>query len=336
MKRTIILGLTGSVATVLWNKLIAKFQVLGDVFVILTPSAEHFIPNSLNGVKIFREKDEWTWVRHGETTDKWEKDDSILHIRLRDCGSALVIAPCSANTMGKMANGICDNLLTSVVRAWDVNRPVIIAPAMNTHMWNHPVTDENLRKLMGWGYEIIEPQERMLACGTYGVGALADIDEIVEATKDALQWVLPMNVNSFSGIPVGNHPGAFACQRKHGKHTGVDLYCDEGQDVYAVEAGTVVGIEHFTGEWDKSPWWNNTDCVLVEGATGVVCYGEIFPNPDLKIGSSVMQGDHIGNVVRVLKDGKERKDIPGHRTSMLHMELYPHGTIKASDGFENI
>lgn len=334
MKRTIVLGLTGSVATVLYQKLIAKLQTLGDVVIILTEKAEHFVSDEFNGVKVFREDKEWMWFRDGNLSNKWTKNDPILHINLRDMGSVLVIAPCSANTMGKIANGICDNLLTSVVRAWDRTRPVIIAPAMNTYMWEHPVTDEHIEKFLSWGYHIVSPQSKLLACGTEGMGALADIDWIVESTKDALRWKLPIPWDKFSGVPMTGHPGSFACQRKHEKHTGVDLYTEDGQRVTAVEGGRIVGIEHFTGEWDNSPWWNNTDCVLVEGPTGVVCYGEIEPNPFLHVGCKVIAGDGIGFVRQVLKKGKERKDIPGHKTSMLHLELYPRGTTKASNGFE--
>ena len=78
-----------------------------------------------------------------------------------------------------------------------------------------------------------------------------------------------------------------------------------------------------------------TDCLLVEGATGVVLYGEISIPHQIQPGHRVMKGQYIGNVKRVLRDGKERPDIMGHSTSMLHMELYPHGFYKASKGFEN-
>ena len=334
MRRKILLGLTGSVATVLYEKLVEKLQSIGDVSVVLTENAEHFVPNTFDGVKVFREQKEWQWFRDGKLTDKWRRNDPILHINLRDKYSAFVIAPCSLNTLAKLSAGICDNLLTSIARAWDFNRPIIVAPAGNTHMWNHPVTEQNINMLCSWGYTIVNPQSKMLACGTEGMGALADIDEIVKATREALQWVLPMDPDEFSGIPVGDHPGAFACQRKHEKHTGVDLYCKDDTDIRAVESGIVVGIEHFTGEWDNSPWWNNTDCVLIEGPTGVVCYGEIEPVDTLKVGDSVAQGEYIADVRQVLKEGKHRHDIPGHSTSMLHMELYPHGTVKASNGFE--
>lgn len=340
MKRKILLGLTGSVATALYDKLIEQLSELGKVEVIVTEKAYHFIRFrrlcdvlEKHGASFYMESNEWTWERGGALSKKWEKGDEVLHIKLRDEASALVIAPCSANTLAKLANGLCDNLLTTVARAWDFNRPFIVAPAMNTNMWNHPVTDQHLSKLSRFGCRLIEPQEKMLACGTMGVGAMADIYDIVTELSYALCWEFPLD--ECSGIPVGNHPGAFGTQRKHERHTGVDLYTYDGARVTAVEDGVVVGIEHFTGEWDNSPWWNNTDCILIEGASGVVCYGEVTASKYLQVGERVVAGNCIGYVTRVLKDGKERPDIPGHSTSMLHMELYPHGTRKASAKFED-
>ena len=84
----------------------------------------------------FKDEDEWTaWTT---------RDDNVLHIELRKVSNILLIAPLSANTMGKLANGLCDNLLTSVSRCWDVkskSKPFIVAPAMNTMMYEHPITE---------------------------------------------------------------------------------------------------------------------------------------------------------------------------------------------------
>lgn len=139
-----------------------------------------------------------------------------------------------------------------------------------------------------------------------------------------MAWMFPLRF--CTGIPVQPHPGGFGARRKNDVHTGVDLYTNEGEPVYAVEDGVVVAVEHFTGEWDGTPWWNNTDCVLVEGRSGVVCYGEV--SSKVQISTVICAGTHMANVVRVLKEGKERPDIHGHRTSMLHLELYSHGTRK--------
>jgi phosphopantothenoylcysteine decarboxylase len=341
MKHKILLGLTGSVASVLYEKLITEITKIGDLSVIVTEKALPFIEipklcDVLDGYGfLYIDHDEWQWNRAGGTHKKWKKNDPVLHIQLRDQASALVIAPCSANTLAKLASGLCDNLLTTVARAWDLQqRPLILAPAMNTHMWDHPITEHQIAMLTGWGVHTINPQKKMLACGTNGMGAMIDIESIVSLTEDLLRWRFPINFEDCASVPIGDHPGAFATQRKHERHTGVDLYTHEGVVVHAVESGKVVGIEHFTGEWDKSPWWNNTDCILIEGATGVVCYGEVEVSDYIKVGDSVMQGQYLAKVKPVLPKGKERKDIPGHSLSMLHMELYPHGTTKASNGFE--
>jgi phosphopantothenoylcysteine decarboxylase len=339
MKRRIILGLTGSVASVLYVKLIEQLGELGEVDVVLTRSSYSFIDfsklcESLEkvGGTVYSDESEWSWKNNdGTLRSKWEKDDKVLHIELRNKASALVIAPCSANTLAKVANGLCDNLLTTIARAWDMNRPFAIAPAMNTHMWEHPVTKDHLKKFINFSVNnhIYLPQSKMLACGTEGVGAMTEIEGIVKMTEDFLRWKFPLHPTECSGIPIGNHPGAFLCKRKHHTHTGVDLYTKDGASVFSVEAGKIVGREAFTGPKENSPWWNETDCLLVEGATGVVCYGEIMPSKYLNIGDTVERGTYLGEVKQVLKDGKERPDIMGHSKSMLHMELYPHGKYRA-------
>jgi hypothetical protein len=120
------------------------------------------------------------------------------------------------------------------------------------------------------------------------------------------------------------HAGAFGAARRFDVHTGVDLYCGDGQIVVAVEAGVVVGIEVFTGPNAGSPWWHETHAVLVEGESGVVLYGEIEPHAGLVMGARLDSGEPIGRVVRVLRKDK------GTPTTMLHLELYAPGTRASS------
>lgn len=130
-----------------------------------------------------------------------------------------------------------------------------------------------------------------------------------------------------TGLPVGQHPGAFGVVRKHHIHEGVDLYCPSGTEVCAVEDGEVVAVLPFTGGKAGLPWWLDTEAVLVEGASGVVLYGEV--SAAVKVGASVKAGDPIGHVVRVLRNDK------GRPTSMLHLELHVPGTRALVEWYAN-
>ncbi len=124
-------------------------------------------------MRVWTDEDEWPGALY-------QKDQEIPHIALREWADILLIAPLSANTLGKMANGLCDNLLTSLIRAWSVNKPMVLAPAMNTVMWEHPATQEHLQTLKRWHkIEVAQPIAKKLACGDEGIGAIARLDEIV-------------------------------------------------------------------------------------------------------------------------------------------------------------
>jgi murein DD-endopeptidase MepM/ murein hydrolase activator NlpD len=117
--------------------------------------------------------------------------------------------------------------------------------------------------------------------------------------------------------------GTFGYVRKYDIHTGVDLYCAPGTNVHAIEDGIVVAIEAFTGVEAGSPWWRSTQVVLVEGASGVIAYGEIIPYLNIRTGEFVSAGTIIGIVETVLKVDK------GLPMTMLHIELYEPRTTKS-------
>jgi murein DD-endopeptidase MepM/ murein hydrolase activator NlpD len=125
-------------------------------------------------------------------------------------------------------------------------------------------------------------------------------------------------------LPNKDSPGCFGAIRKHDIHTGVDLYTSENEPVYAIESGMVTKVDIFTGPKLGHFWWNETFAVMVEGKSGIINYGEIYPMVECK--DKVEEGDLIGFVIAVLPQGKERPDIVGHSRSMLHIELYKHGT----------
>ncbi|KAM8891151.1 phosphopantothenoylcysteine decarboxylase isoform 2-T2 [Spinachia spinachia] len=116
-----------------------------------------------------------------------QRTDPVLHIELRRWADLLVIAPLDANTLGKIANGICDNLLTCVVRAWDTRRPLLFCPAMNTAMWQHPITAQQVSKLTEFGYVDVPCISKKLVCGDEGKGAMAEVSTIVSVVNQYLQ-----------------------------------------------------------------------------------------------------------------------------------------------------
>lgn len=122
-------------------------------------------------------------------------------------------------------------------------------------------------------------------------------------------------------LPEGS-VGDFAFQRSFYYHPGIDIYCQAGQEVVAIEDGIVVHIENFTGPDAEppSPWWLETWSILIEGKSGVLGYCELKPQPGIQIGSVVKEGDVIATIVPVLKRDK------GNGTTMLHFEHYEPGT----------
>ena len=199
----VLLGVTGSVAATLTDKMIETLEEDGhQVKVVVTRPATYFwrrgrwayIWSALRS-KLFRDPLRWC-DKILTDWDEWQgwsyhKNDPVLHIVLRDWADVLIIAPLTASTLAKLANGVSDNLLTCVARAWLPTKPMILAPAMNTQMWAHPVTMEHLTTLQfhdKWAHRpsaiIVQPQEKKLACGDTGMGAMAKIECIAKAVKD--------------------------------------------------------------------------------------------------------------------------------------------------------
>ncbi|XP_071752598.2 phosphopantothenoylcysteine decarboxylase [Centroberyx gerrardi] len=177
----VLVGVTGSVAALKLPLLVSQLLELPgvDVRVVTTEHAKHFYNPAEVAVKIYNDKDEWElWT---------QRSDPVLHIELRRWADLFVIAPLDANTLGKISNGICDNLLTCVVRAWDTSRPLLFCPAMNTAMWQHPITARQVASLKEFGYVEIPCIAKKLVCGDEGKGAMAEVSTIVNVVKQHLQ-----------------------------------------------------------------------------------------------------------------------------------------------------
>ena len=272
----------------------------------------------------------------------WARTDGhpVEHIDAVNWADACVVCPADFNIIGKMATGIADDFVSTVLAAWLGScKPLFIAEAMNTMMFRNPVHEANANALHCLTRtEFIYPTMKRLACGDFGIGALADIGTIANIVEGH-RWIRPvqdeyLNMREHTGafseyLPRFDEPGAFGAKRKHDRHQGVDIYCREASPVYAVEDGEIVDSYQYTGEAVKCGWWNDTWCIKVRGKSGVVSYGELQMPSVLEkrgfyykdIGTKVKAGDLIGYVGAVLPPQKLRTDIRNHSTSMLHMEL---------------
>ncbi len=175
--RKIVLGVTGGIAAYKAAELVRELvKEEAEVHVVMTRSAQAFITpltfQTLSGNPV--------------TTELFNliAESEIGHIALADRADLLAIAPATANIIGKIAAGIADDMLTTLVMA--TRAPVLLAPAMNVHMWENKICQENIQKLRSHGYHFIDPDAGELACGYEGKGRLAEIPAIVEEIRSLL------------------------------------------------------------------------------------------------------------------------------------------------------
>jgi phosphopantothenoylcysteine decarboxylase/phosphopantothenoylcysteine decarboxylase/phosphopantothenate--cysteine ligase len=173
--KNIILGITGSIAAYKAADIASSLTKDGyNVHAIMTESATKFItPLTLQ-----------TLTKNKVHTNQFEESvpTEIEHIDLAKKADLLLIAPATANFIAKVAAGMADDMLTSVILA-SRNTPILIAPAMNTAMYENLITKRNIKTLCDLGFSFIEPEEAMLACGDFGKGALAETSAIIEKIK---------------------------------------------------------------------------------------------------------------------------------------------------------
>lgn len=176
----ILLAASGSVAAIKFPIIARCLSQWAEVKAVCTSSSLKFINKQTmpTEVPLYTDDDEWQgWKKIG---------DSVLHIELRRWADLLLIAPLSANTLAKCANGMCDNLLTCVVRAWDFDKPFLIAPAMNSFMWNSLFTARHLEVMEDLGAQLVSPIVKKLACGDVGNGAMAEPASIEAAVRHTI------------------------------------------------------------------------------------------------------------------------------------------------------
>ncbi|MBV8802766.1 MAG: phosphopantothenoylcysteine decarboxylase, partial [Gammaproteobacteria bacterium] len=181
--KNLIIGVTGSVAAIKVIQLAHSLKEFFNIKIVTTEQGSYFIQSDLDAFKelaipIYRDSDEWP-----QLNEPYKVGTPILHIELRRWADIFLIAPLDANTLAKLTYGFCDNLLTSIVRAWDWTKPLAICPAMNTVMWNNPPTAEQIEVLKSRGALLIDPIEKKLACLDTGMGGMAEVLEIVNFMK---------------------------------------------------------------------------------------------------------------------------------------------------------
>ncbi len=174
--KNILIGITGGIAAYKICELVRMYKKANyNVQVVLTPNATNFVtPLTLQ-----------TLSKNPVNIDSFNQIDyKPEHISLADWADIFVIAPATANTISKIANGIADNLLTSLACAF--SKPMIIAPAMNCNMYENKFVQENITKLKDAGYNFCDPETGYLACDTTGIGRLCDIQKIFDKTEEIL------------------------------------------------------------------------------------------------------------------------------------------------------
>lgn len=176
--KTILVGITGGIAAYKICELIRKFKKSGaNVKVVATPNSLNFVTK----LTLQNLSQNEVYVQEFDVQN-WKPE----HISLADEADVMVIAPATANTISKIAQGIADNLLTSIACAF--SKKMIIAPAMNCNMWNNQIVQENISKLKSLGVEFLEPESGFLACGYIGKGRLCSIDKIYDSVVESLNY----------------------------------------------------------------------------------------------------------------------------------------------------
>src|ERR1035437_271710 len=200
-RKKVTVGVSGGIAAYKAAELVRELQQHGaEVRVVMTRAAQEFIQpltfSSLTGHKVITTM----WGRGGQPASGLDDEGQIEHISEAQWPDAVVIAPATAHVLAKMAHGLADDFLSTMLLA--TTAPVIVAPAMNVNMWNHPATRANVQTLRERGVTIVEPDSGYLACGMTGSGRLAEVATIAQAVMRALASNGPGARQDFAGETV--------------------------------------------------------------------------------------------------------------------------------------
>lgn len=256
--KKILVGVTGSIAAYKSPLLVRELIKAGaEVKVIMTPSATQFVTPlilsnlSKNPVVV-------------EMFDRFLSDQGAWHILLAHWCDLMIISPCSASTIGKLAHGICDTALVTVAIALQEGTPLLVAPAMDSTMWFHPTTQRNINTIADDGVKIIPPDDGELASGLSGAGRLPEIDVLVSEICDTLNDLSNIHLNS----------KAYSNSKMNISETNVELPEEENKEYeQQLYEALEIPINTLEDAIEKDSWASELDMTVLKA--------KIDNNPEL-------------------------------------------------------
>jgi phosphopantothenoylcysteine decarboxylase / phosphopantothenate---cysteine ligase len=338
--KNILLCVTGGIAVYKAAALTSKLTQAGaNVKVIMSESACKFV-TPLTFQALSRNE---VYV---DTFD--EKDPAVIaHINLADWADLVVIAPATANIIGKLANGIADNMIVTTLLA--TNAPVWIAPAMNVHMYQHPAVLKNIRTLTEYGYRFIEPQEGFLACGYVGKGRLEEPETILALIEDYFQE----KENLFSGkkilVTAGPtrepiDPVRFFTNRSTGKmgYAIAEEAARLGGEVILISGPTnlldpknvqVVRVETAQQMFEKvMRYFDDVDIIIKAAAVADYRPKKVFDQKLKKQpGDYVIEMERTVDILKTLGERKNKQVLVGFAAETENVEEYAKTKLKSKN-----
>ncbi|WP_226681209.1 bifunctional phosphopantothenoylcysteine decarboxylase/phosphopantothenate--cysteine ligase CoaBC [Sutcliffiella horikoshii] len=335
--KKILLCVTGGIAVYKAVALTSKLVQQGaEVKVIMSQSACKFVtPLSFQALS-----------RNEVFTDTFEEKNPavISHIDLADWADVVLVAPATANVMGKLANGLADDMITTTLLA--STAPVWIAPAMNVHMYDHPAVKHNMERLVSFGYRFIEPGEGFLACGYVGKGRLEEPETIVEGLKRYFQKQEEMTLTGKKVLVTAGptvekvDPVRFFTNRSTGKmgYAIAEAAASLGADVILVSGPTnlpnppkvqTIRVESAEEMFEAvMAHYEKTDVVIKSAA--VADYRPKFVS-DIKMkkqdGDSVLELERTKDILKTLGERKEHQVLVGFAAETNNVEEYAKGKL---------
>ncbi|MGM0835618.1 MAG: bifunctional phosphopantothenoylcysteine decarboxylase/phosphopantothenate--cysteine ligase CoaBC [Bacillota bacterium] len=338
--KKILLCVTGGIAVYKAVALTSKLVQQGaEVKVIMSESACKFVaPLSFQALS-----------RNEVFTDTFEeKNPSVIsHIDLADWADLILVAPATANTIGKMANGLADSMVTTTLLA--ATAPIWVAPAMNVHMYEHPAVKENMNRLAAFGYRFIEPGEGFLACGYVGKGRLEEPESIVQAVIDHFTTD-PSKASPLQGkkilVTAGPtlekiDPVRFISNRSTGKmgYRIAEVAADLGAEVTLVSGPTALSdppkVHTIRVESAEQMYetvlahFDRTDVVIKSAAVSDYRPKHIADTKMKKqAGDSVLEMERTKDILKALGERKNHQILVGFAAETNNVEEYAVGKLE--------